>query len=85
MKQNVGSFAYHFWTKALPELNRFKKKEEQSSLYKVTNKKDQKRILDTIEATEMFMLLSMTAVSILHALTVFTRDPAILIFVRFST
>ena len=77
MKQNVGSFAYHFWTKALPELNRFKKKEEQSSLYKVTNKKDQKRILDTIEATEMFMLLSMTAVSILHALTVFTRDPAI--------
>lgn len=77
MKQNVGCFAYLFWAKALPKLNRFKKNEEKSSLYEVTNKKDQKRILDTIEATEMFMLFSMTAVSILHALIVFTKDPTI--------
>ena len=77
MKQNVGSFAYHFWTKALPKLNRFKKKDDTGSLHEVTDKKEQKRILDTIAATEMFMQLSIIAMSILHALTIYTKNSEI--------
>ena len=70
LKQELGGFSYHFWTKALPRLNHFKKKTDPDPLLQVTNSHDQKRILQTIRATQMYALLSCIAMGILQSLSI---------------
>lgn len=55
-RQQVGGFCYHFWTKAMPRINRYRKKTEPSELSGVKKERQQQRILKTIEATERFVL-----------------------------
>lgn len=62
LKHVLGSFAYHFWTKALPKLSRFKTKTDLSSVKKPN---DKKRILATIRAIEVFAFLSCMAMGVL--------------------
>ena len=70
LKQEIGGFAYHFWTKALPKLNHFKKKTDPDPLSQVQNCQDRKRILQTIRATEMYALMACIAMGILQALSI---------------
>ena len=70
LKQELGGFSYHFWTKALPKLNHFKKKTDPDPLSSVTNPQDQKRILQTIRATEMYALMASIAMGILQSLSI---------------
>ena len=70
LKQELGGFSYHFWTKALPRLNHFKKKTDPEPLSLVTNPQDQKRILQTIRATEMYALMASIAMGILQSLRI---------------
>ena len=70
LKQELGAFSYHFWTKALPRLNHFKKKSDPDPLSQVTDSHDQKRILQTIRATEMYALMASIAMGILQALSI---------------
>jgi hypothetical protein len=74
-KGNIGSFAYHFWTKALPRKNKWKSVEQPS------DKKLQKRIENTKRATESFVCLCTIATGILsiiafyHSCEIWKRYP----------
>ena len=70
MKQEIGGFSYHFWTKALPRLNHFKKKTAPDPLSQVTDPYDQKRIIQTVRATQMYALMASIAMGILQALSI---------------
>ena len=59
-KNEVGSFAYHFWTTALPKRKRWSKKIEQPS-----DPKLQKRIEKAKQATDSFVCLCTIATGIL--------------------
>jgi len=62
LKHVIGSFGYHFWTKALPKLSRFKTETDLSAIKKLT---DKERILATTRAIEVFTFLSCVAMGIL--------------------
>jgi hypothetical protein len=52
LKQSFGAFAYHYWSRSMPKLNRYRKSDEPDSLDQVTEAKAQKRILQTAKAIE---------------------------------
>ena len=56
-KLDSGGMAYHFWTKAAPRLNHFRKKDAPDALSAVTSARERKRILKTVRATGMYALL----------------------------
>lgn len=68
MKQQLGAFFYHFWTKATPKLNRYSKKGSPDPLSKITNKHEQTKIIKTVTAIEKYLLLSCIATGILQML-----------------
>ncbi|MNO18169.1 hypothetical protein D3C76_78840 [compost metagenome] len=55
MKQVTGAFDYHFWSKSMPKLNRFLRKEEAHPLEAVQDEQDRRRIEQTIQAVEGFV------------------------------
>jgi len=63
-KQQIGGFCYHFWTNAMPKINKFKKKTDPPELSNVENQHLQNRILKTIEATERFVFCASVAMGI---------------------
>ena len=65
-KQQIGGFCYHFWTKAVHKLNRYKKKGEPDALALVTDEKSRNRILMTVEATERFVFFSCVAMGLVQ-------------------
>lgn len=64
LKQQVGAFSYHFWTKAMPKLEKYKKKKDKSELSCVGKEEAKTRILKTIEATERFVLCAAIAMGL---------------------
>ena len=62
LKHVIGSFGYHFWTKALPKLSRFKTKTDLSA---IKNLAEKERILATTRAIEVFAFLSCIAMGIM--------------------
>lgn len=70
LKQQTGAFCYHFWTKYMPKLNYYRKKEDPSPLKQVENDKARKRILEAVRATEMHIALSCIAMGILQSLSI---------------
>ncbi len=67
-KQQIGAFCYHFWSKHMPKLNYYEKKEETTPLEKVTNPTAQKRILETVRAIEMHLAISCIAMGMIQIL-----------------
>ncbi len=65
-KQQLGGFCYRFWTKAMPKLKKYRKKEESHPLESIDNAKLRKRILRTVKAMEGFVQLSAIAMGILQ-------------------
>lgn len=68
MKQQIGAFFYHFWTKSAPKLDRYRKAGTPDPLEKVTDTKAQVNILGTLMATERYLLLCCIATGILQLL-----------------
>lgn len=64
MKQSAGLGCYHFWSKCMVKLNRFKNMDE--LLDKVESEKDRNRILKTVEAIEKYTMLCCIATGILQ-------------------
>ena len=69
LKQQIGAFCYHFWTKHMPKLNYYQKKEDASPMELVTDEHSQKKILEAVRAIEMHMMLSCIAMGILQCLS----------------
>lgn len=70
LKQQTGAFCYRFWSKHMPKLSHYQKKEAPSPLEQVERAKDRQNILKAVRATEMHMILSCIAMGILQTLSV---------------
>ncbi|MDD9150478.1 transposase [Sporolactobacillus sp. CQH2019] len=66
LKQSLGAFAYHFWSRSMPRLNRYRQSDEGEPLDHVTEAHAQKRILQTVKAIEGFMMCSCIAMGLLQ-------------------
>jgi hypothetical protein len=69
MKQVVGAFGYRFWSKSMPKLNRYLRKEEPHPLEQVTNEQDRIRIIQTLQAIEGFVMCSCIATGLVQLLS----------------
>ena len=68
-KQQFGGFSYHFWTKHIEKLNRFKKKDEPDPLQLVNHDHDKSLVISKLKAIEGFVLLSSIAMGITQMLS----------------
>ena len=68
--QLIGAFAYHFWSKYMPKISDYQKKEEPAPIELVIGEKPRKKVLETVRAIEMHMLLSCIAIGILQCLSI---------------
>jgi len=58
--------AYHFWTKAMPRLNHFRKKTNPEPLETVVRDSDRKNVQKAVQATEMYAMISCIAMDIIQ-------------------
>ena len=72
-KQQPGGFSYHFWTLSLPKLNHYAKKTDPDPLSRITDTNDRKKILESVRATEMFVMCASVAMGILQILALDNR------------
>ena len=70
LKQQIGAFCYHFWSKHMPKLSFYQKKREPIPLERVESEEARKKILETVRAIEMHMALSCIAMGILQSLSI---------------
>ena len=70
IKQVIKGFSYHFWSKKMPKLNRFKKKSEGEPIEKVTGEKAKKLIIGALKAIEGYVFCNCVAIGILQILSI---------------
>src|SRR5665647_3028340 len=70
MKQVIGGFSYHFWSKSMPKLKRYLKKGEAHPLEHVTSEKEKRNILLTVKAIEGYVMCSCIAMGLLQLIAV---------------
>ena len=66
LKQVIGAFSYQFWSKSMPKLNRFKRKDEIDAIDKIEDQKVKERILSTLNAIEMYVMCSCISIGLLQ-------------------
>ncbi len=66
LKQSLGAFAYHFWSRSMPRLNRYRKAGEPEPIQQVTGSQDRKRIRQAVKAIERYMMVSCVALGFLQ-------------------
>ncbi len=70
LKQQVGAFCYHFWSKHMPKLSYYLKKGAPTPLEQVEDGHARKKVLEAVRAIEMHMALSCIAMGILQSVTI---------------
>lgn len=70
LKQQIGAFCYHFWSKHMPRLNYYQKTGDLGPLEQVKDEKSRRNILKAVRATEMYMVQSCIAIGILQSISV---------------
>jgi hypothetical protein len=68
LKQLLCCFGYHFWSVAMPKLNRFGKTGEKDPLSQVRTKKEKRQIVRAFSAIEKFVMMNLIAVGLLELL-----------------
>lgn len=66
MKQVIAGFSYHFWSKAMPKLNKYRKKDEPEAIEAITEESDKQLIAGTLKAIEGYVMFSSIAIGILQ-------------------
>lgn len=74
LKQQVGGFAYRFWSKSLEKLSHFQKKTAPSPLERATDAGARRNILRTVRAIEMYAIASSVAMGIVQAISLKYAD-----------
>lgn len=69
LKQQIGGFAYRFWTKSLAKLSHFRKKTDPSPLASIKTEKERRNILRAVRAIEMYALVASIAMGIVQAVS----------------
>ncbi|MCI8862116.1 MAG: transposase [Lachnospiraceae bacterium] len=70
LKQQIGAFCYHFWSKYMPKLSYYQKKGEPTPLERVEGEMPRKKVLEAVRAIEMHMALSCIAMGILQSISI---------------
>jgi hypothetical protein len=83
MKQVIGGFSYHFWSKSMPKLKRYLKKGEPHPLEHVINEKDKENIRLTVKAIEGYVMCSCIAMGLLQLITLRYSHRAPALFSRY--
>lgn len=66
MKQQVGAFCYRFWSKSVPKLKRYLKKDSPDPLEQVTDERARNNIQRTVRAIEGFVMICCIATGVLQ-------------------
>lgn len=69
LKQQMGCFAYRFWSKVMPKLSHFRKKDEPQPLSEIKDTASRAKILKAFRAIEMHALVSSIAIGILQGIS----------------
>lgn len=69
MKQNIGTMAYHFWSKSMEKINHFRKASDPDPLDNVSSSEARTHIILTVRATEVYILMSCIAMGILQGIS----------------
>lgn len=69
MKQDIGTMAYHFWTKSMEKINHFCKASDPDPLDNISSSEDRTHIILTVRATEVYILMSCIAMGILQGIS----------------
>jgi hypothetical protein len=70
LKQVVAGFSYHFWSKAMPKLKKFKSNEEnQTNLENVSDETQRDLIYSTVRAIECYVMISVIALGLLQLIS----------------
>lgn len=78
LKHTAGSFAYHFWSRSMPKLDRWAKKGDPSALSKVIDPEDQEHVIETVEATERFIHFTSIALGLAQMIALRPRSVMII-------
>ena len=70
MKHVIGTMAYHFWSKAMDKINHFCKQTDADPLDTASSPEDRMKIIRTLRAIEVYVLLSCIAMGILQGISV---------------
>ena len=74
-KQQIGGFGYHFWTKSLDKLDKFKKKGSPDPIESIIDERRQQCILKTYEAIERYVLLAVIAMGLIQMMILQVDNP----------
>lgn len=74
LKQQFGGFCYHFWTRSMPKLNHFKKKDDPDPLETIQDENCRRNILRTIDATERYVALICIAMGLVQMMMFRTNN-----------
>ena len=79
MKQVMGAFGYRFWSRSMPKLKRYLRQGEVHPLEQVKRASERKRIRQTLQAIEGFVMCSVIATGLIQllALRFSGRTPAL--------
>ena len=69
LKQTIGAFAYHFWSKSMPRLNRYVKEINESALAAITNNCFRGNLVKTLKAIEGYVCMAMIAMGLLQIIS----------------
>jgi hypothetical protein len=70
MKQAIGAFCYHFWSKSMPKLNRYLKKGAPHPVEQVTDAKERSKIQLTVKAIEGYVMCCCIAMGLLQLIAI---------------
>lgn len=66
LKQIIGGFSYQFWSKSMPKLKRYLKKNEKPPMEGISNPQEQEKIRLTVKAMEGYVMFSCIAMGLLQ-------------------
>lgn len=66
LKQMIGGFSYQFWSKSMPKLKRYLKKNEKPPIEDISNPQEQEKIQLTVKAIEGYVMFSCIAMGLLQ-------------------
>lgn len=84
LKQQIGAFCYHFWSKHMPRLSYYRKAGEGGPLEQVKQGRGRENVLKAVRATEMHMAISCIAMGILQSISVYSAGKLSSIQLRYQ-
>ena len=75
LKQLIGGFSYQFWSKSMPKLKRYTKKNQPQPVEKIICEETKKKIVSTLNAIEGYVMCSSIAIGLLQIISLkFSKD-----------